>query len=122
MADNVLATRLPASRTQLFGRERALATLHDLCLHADERLLTLTGVGGCGKTRLAFEFAADLLPAFPRRVWLVELATITEPTLVPVAIASTLGLREEAGGSPLATLTTSSPPSPRYSSWTTAST
>jgi predicted outer membrane repeat protein len=67
---------LPARRAPLFGRANELTTLAEFLLHADERLLTISGVGGCGKTRLALELAADLAPAFPHRLWFVELAPI----------------------------------------------
>jgi predicted ATPase len=94
-----LSGRLPASRTALIGRDAVLDALRDLILHADERLLTLTGVGGGGKTRLVVALAADLLPIFPRRVWLVELAPLADPALVPIAVANALGLRGEEGQS-----------------------
>jgi predicted ATPase len=67
--------------------------LCDLLLHGDERLLTLVGVGGCGKTRLALQLAADLISTFPHRLWLIELATISDSALVPIAVAEALGLR-----------------------------
>jgi predicted ATPase len=75
------------------GRElteikRALAMTH---------LLTLTGAGGCGKTRLALEVASDLTVLYPEGVWLVELAGLADPELVPQAVAETLGLREQPG-------------------------
>jgi predicted ATPase/DNA-binding CsgD family transcriptional regulator len=106
LVHSALVARLPASRTPLIGREREIVALHDLLLHADERLLTLTGVGGCGKTRLALALAADLLPVFPRRVWLVELAPIADAALVPITVASVLGLRVVAGSSSLNALVT----------------
>ena len=107
-----LSPRLPSSRTALIGRAAALAALRDLLLHADERLLTITGVGGCGKTRLALALAADLLPAFPQRLWLVELAPLADPTLVPIAVADVLGLRETVGSSSLDALATFLAPQP----------
>src|SRR5262249_8177256 len=61
------------------------------------RLLTLTGAGGCGKTRLALQVAADLLEDYPDGVWLVELAALTDPALVPRTVAAALGVREEPG-------------------------
>jgi len=88
--------QVPAPQTSLIGRTQELAALRDLLLHADERLLTLTGVGGCGKTRLALHLAADLAPTFPRRVWLVELAPLADSTLLSLAVAAALGVRETA--------------------------
>jgi predicted ATPase/DNA-binding CsgD family transcriptional regulator len=59
------------------------------------RLLTLTGPGGCGKTRLALRVANDLVEEFEDEVWLVELASLSDPALVPQAVASVLGVREQ---------------------------
>jgi non-specific serine/threonine protein kinase len=58
------------------------------------RLLTLTGAGGCGKTRLALEVAKDLVGTYPDGVWLVELASLSDPALAPNAVAAALGVRE----------------------------
>jgi non-specific serine/threonine protein kinase len=72
---------------------------------ATTRLLTLTGSGGCGKTRLALQLAADVLEEYPEGVWLVELAALADPALVPQTVASALGVREEPGRPLTATLT-----------------
>ncbi|MBI3912103.1 MAG: tetratricopeptide repeat protein, partial [Armatimonadetes bacterium] len=69
------------------------------------RLLTLTGAGGSGKTRLALQAATQLLKAFPDGVWLVELAPLSDPALVPQTLLSTLGLIEPVGRPALAVLT-----------------
>jgi hypothetical protein len=98
--------RLPAHPIPLIGRDDTLAALHDLLLHADERLLTLTGVGGSGKTRLALQLASDLAPMFSRRAWFVELAPIADPTLVPLAVMNAIGLRDVAGRDPVDTTAT----------------
>ena len=91
---------LPLQPTPLVGRERDVADVTALLLREEVRLVTLTGPGGTGKTRLALQAAADLLDAFPDGAWFVDLAPVTDPALVPGAIAAVLGVQEE-GGQPL---------------------
>jgi predicted ATPase/DNA-binding CsgD family transcriptional regulator len=88
---------LPLQLTSFVGREREIAEARDLL--AEQRLLTLTGPGGCGKTRLALKVAGDLAERFEDGVWLVELASLSDSNLVPQAIASTLEVREAPGRS-----------------------
>lgn len=83
---------LPAPLTNFVGRDREIADLLQLVQTA--RLLTLTGAGGCGKTRLALEVAARLREQFPDGVWLVDLSPLTDPDLVTQAVASVFGIRE----------------------------
>jgi predicted ATPase/class 3 adenylate cyclase len=91
---------LPAQPTPLLGRERELEALGTLLRREEVRLVTLTGPGGTGKTRLGFQVAAELLDDFPDGVFFVDLAPITDPGLVTSTIAQTLGVRE-AGSQPL---------------------
>ena len=86
------AAEVPAPRTTLIGRERELATMRDIFTRRGRRLLTVTGVGGGGKTRLALQFAAEMALDYPRRTWLVELAGVAAPSLLPISVASALGL------------------------------
>jgi predicted ATPase/DNA-binding CsgD family transcriptional regulator len=89
---------LPLQLTSLVGREGEISEVRDLL--AGARLLTLTGPGGSGKTRLALAVAGGLIEDFEDGVWLVELAPLSDPELVPQAVASVLGVRE-APGDPL---------------------
>src|SRR5687768_10179712 len=88
-------TNLAANRTALIGRDTDVEALRDLVLHGDVRLVSLTGTGGSGKTSVALRVAGELVPAFADGVWLVELAPLADAALVPQAIASALGVREE---------------------------
>src|SRR5919107_3899291 len=86
---------LPLARTSLIGRERECLEVKRLL--AMTRLLTLTGAGGSGKTRLALKVARNLVGAYPEGVWLVDLAPLSEADLVPQAVAQALGVRELPG-------------------------
>ncbi len=92
---NTLPNNLPLQSTTFIGRERELREIKRHLLTA--RLLTLTGSAGTGKTRLGLQAAVDLLDSSSDGSWLVELAAITDPGLVPQTIASTLSIREEPG-------------------------
>lgn len=98
-----LPNNLPRHLTSFIGRERELADVKRWL--STTRLLMLTGSGGCGKTRLALQVGADLVEGFTDGVWLVELAPVSDPVLVPQTVASTLRIREEPGRPLLATLT-----------------
>src|SRR6202049_3238491 len=93
-------TNLPESVSELIGRDAELDETLDLS--TSHRLVTLTGAGGIGKTRLGFEAARRLLPRFADGVWVIELAPLSDPELVPVAVATALGLGLASGtASPL---------------------
>jgi predicted ATPase/DNA-binding SARP family transcriptional activator/DNA-binding CsgD family transcriptional regulator len=86
---------LPAPRTTFIGREREMVELKRT--FSMTRLLTLTGAGGSGKTRLALEMARDLVGSYPDGVWLVELAPLSEEELVALEVAGALGVQEQPG-------------------------
>jgi predicted ATPase/class 3 adenylate cyclase len=98
---------LPIQLTSFIGREKEIKDIKAF-LHKDDseirpltlsRLVTLTGVGGTGKTRLALHVATDLVDEYPDGLWLVELARITNPSLIPHTAAAVFGLRDEKGRS-----------------------
>ncbi len=95
-------TNLPTPLTSFVGRQQELANLKNLL--KSTRLLTLIGIGGVGKTRLALHLAEAVLDRFEQGVWLVELAALTEPTLITLSIAETLNLKEELSQPMLSTL------------------
>jgi predicted ATPase/DNA-binding SARP family transcriptional activator len=86
-------TNLPVPLTSFVGRAAEMAEV--IHLLQTTRLLTLSGPGGTGKTRLALEVATKLLDEYPNGVWLVELAPLADPTLVAQTMAATLGVREQ---------------------------
>src|SRR5580658_793935 len=92
---------LPEEATSFIGRGAEVAMLKDLLQRPQVRLVTLTGPGGSGKTRLALRAAANLLDEFADGVFFVSLAAITDPQVVPSAIAAALTLREREGHGPM---------------------
>ncbi|MGH2376730.1 MAG: adenylate/guanylate cyclase domain-containing protein, partial [bacterium] len=98
-----LPNNLPRQLTSFVGREREMAEVRRLLFTTP--LLTLTGPGGCGKTRLALQTAAELLEEFADGAWLVDLAALSDATLVAQTIASSLGVREQPGRPVLTTVT-----------------
>jgi predicted ATPase/DNA-binding winged helix-turn-helix (wHTH) protein len=88
-------TNLPEIVSELIGRDTELGEILDLS--AFERLVTLTGAGGIGKTRLGFEAARRQLPRFADGVWAIELAPLSDPGLVPVTVATALGIAVTEG-------------------------
>src|SRR5262245_659015 len=94
---------LPVQLTSFIGRGRELSQIKQLL--TTTHLLTLTGPGGIGKTRLALQLAAEVLETFADGVWLVELAPLADPTLVTQTMATTLGIRDQPGRTTLEVLT-----------------
>src|SRR4029453_7581116 len=98
----VLPNTRPAQLTSFVGRHAELAELDGLL--ADRRLVTLTGAGGCGKTRLALQAAAGLAGGWPDGVWWVALGPVGDPALVARTAASIMGLLVEPTAGPLRAL------------------
>jgi predicted ATPase/class 3 adenylate cyclase/DNA-binding CsgD family transcriptional regulator len=101
-AKSARSHNLPAQLTSFVGRAGQLIEVRRLLL--DNRLVTLSGAGGAGKTRLAIETAGQLPREFPDGVWWIDLAPVADSTVVPVAVARTLGLPDQTGRSPLDTV------------------
>lgn len=101
-----IPSNLPIQVTSFVGREKEVAEVKNLLASETSlpdsnrtrvRLLTLTGSGGCGKTRLSLQVAVEVLETFNDGVWFVELAPLADPAFVPQAVASALGIQEQAG-------------------------
>src|SRR6516164_10709287 len=90
-----LLTNLPAQVSSFIGREAELAAVRGLV--GGSRLVTLTGAGGAGKTRLALQVAAGLADGTGDGVWVADLAPLSDPGLVAVTVADVLGVRQEPG-------------------------
>jgi predicted ATPase/class 3 adenylate cyclase/DNA-binding CsgD family transcriptional regulator len=102
VANAVISQRLPVQFTSFVGREADIAHVRDLVIK--NRLVTLTGAGGVGKTRMAIQVAGQFSADFSDGVWYVDLAPITDPDLVPITTARALGLPEQPGRSTVDTL------------------
>jgi hypothetical protein len=89
-------SRLPIQLTSFIGRKEELAEVCDLLRAGQSRLVTLTGAGGCGKTRLALRAGETLAEAYAHGAWLVELAALSDPQLLPKAVAAAFDLGESA--------------------------
>jgi predicted ATPase/serine/threonine protein kinase len=100
-AVEIRPTNLPVQRTGFVGREKEVAAAGELLLRQDVRLVTVTGPGGIGKTRLAMQVASGLVEHFPGGTHFVSLSSISDPGLVASVIVQTLGIREAGGQSPL---------------------
>ena len=98
----VVSHNLPMQLTSFVGRGAQMTDLEKLLV--DNRLVTLTGAGGAGKTRLAVEIAARIAPDFRDGMWYVDLAPVTHPGVVPVTVARALGLPDQPGRSTMDTL------------------
>jgi predicted ATPase/class 3 adenylate cyclase len=102
-SQDVFPNNLPRQLTSFIGREREMTEVKRLV--STTPLVTLTGIGGSGKTRLALKVAADVLGDYADGVWLVELAALSDPELAPKTVASTLDVPEQPGRPMLETLT-----------------
>src|SRR6266700_1886991 len=94
-------TNIPVQRTGFVGREKEVAAAKELLLRQNVRLVTVTGPGGIGKTRLAVQVASGLVDRFPGGTHFVSLSSLSDPDLIASVIVQTLGIREAGGQSPL---------------------
>jgi len=101
MQVETLPTNLPVSRTGFVGREKEAVAARELLMRQDVRLMTVTGPGGIGKTRLAVEVASGVAERFPGGIYFVPLSLLSDPGLIALAIVQTLGIREAGNQSPL---------------------
>jgi predicted ATPase len=92
---------LPVQRTGFVGRQKDVAAAQELLLRAEVRLVTVTGPGGIGKTRLAVEVASSLVEHFPGGIYFVPLSPVSDPELIVPVIVQILGIREGGGKPPL---------------------
>jgi predicted ATPase/DNA-binding winged helix-turn-helix (wHTH) protein len=92
-------TNLPVQRTAFVGRKKEVAALKELLVRQDVRLVTVTGPGGIGKTRLAVQAASELVEHFPDGTHFVALASLSDPSSIASVIVQTLGIREAGGHS-----------------------
>ncbi|HEU4415378.1 MAG TPA: protein kinase, partial [Candidatus Angelobacter sp.] len=92
---------LPAQRTGFVGREKEVAGAQELISRPDVHLVTITGPGGIGKTRLAVQVAGGLLQRFPGGTYFVPLSSLNDSSLIPSAIVQAMGIREAGGQLPL---------------------
>src|SRR5207248_3435241 len=97
------SAKLPIQTTSFVGRKAVLMEIKQLI--DSSPVVTLTGAGGVGKTRLALQVAADLQDHYEHGVWLVELAPVGQPELVPHLVAGVLGISEQPGEQVLDTVT-----------------
>ncbi len=94
-------TNLPVQRTGFVGREKEITAAKELLLREDVRLVTVTGPGGIGKSRLAVQVANDLVEHFPGGTHFAPLSSLSDPALIPSVILQAMGIREAGGQSPL---------------------
>jgi predicted ATPase/class 3 adenylate cyclase/DNA-binding CsgD family transcriptional regulator len=101
-ANDLANSHLPTQLTSFVGRGTQISDIGKIL--RDNRLVTLTGAGGVGKTRLAVQVAEQVADAFPGGAWFVDLAPVTNPLVVPVTLARTLGLADQPGRSTMETV------------------
>src|SRR5579862_1404409 len=94
-------SNIPAQRTGFVGREREVSAAKELLLRPDVRLVTVTGPGGIGKTRLAVQVVNEIVGQFPGGIYFVPLSSLSDPALIISVIVQTLGLRGSGGQSPI---------------------